>query len=326
MTVTRILLQDSNAYRIISGDKKDGALSHAYMFIHPDKDMLSAYLKELAYLIAAGDDETKNQRTYRLIKNETHSDVLFFPKEKEAISSEDVTALIEESFIKPIEGDKKIFVLNHAETMTPSAQNKLLKTLEEPPKNVYIILGATTPFNVLPTVLSRVKKLELPYFTDEQLFNALKEEYIDEERLKSAILRADGTLSKVKDVYYDKDLKKINDLVFRVLSEMNSSSDLLKYSRLIPAEDKELDDFLSELELVMRDLLVIYQGEKEKVRDKSTIEKAASLKGFNTGSVIYVLERITEARKRKKFNSKGAMLLEWLLFQILYGKFKWQKL
>lgn len=326
MTVTRILLQNTNAYRIIFGDKKAGTLSHAYLFVHPDKEMLSAYLKEFAYLILDSEDKQKNDRTYRLIQNETHSDVLFFPKDKETISAEDITGLIEESFIKPIESDKKVFVLNHAETMNASAQNKLLKTLEEPPKNVYILLGATSPFTILPTVLSRTKKLELPYFTDEELYSALEKEYLDKDRLKSAILRADGTLSQVKEIYYGNDLKRVNDLVFKVLSEMNSSSDLLEYSALIPSDDVGIDEFLSELELVMRDLLVIYQGETEKVRDKETLGKAKNLKGFNTGSVIYIMEKITEARRRMKFNSKGPMLIEWLLFQILEGKFKWQKL
>jgi DNA polymerase-3 subunit delta' len=74
------------------------------------------------------------------------------------MTSEEVNELIEESYLKPIEGDKKIFIVNRAESINHVAQNKLLKTLEEPPKGVHIIMGATNEHALLPTIKSRVKK------------------------------------------------------------------------------------------------------------------------------------------------------------------------
>jgi hypothetical protein len=49
-------------------------------------------------------------------------------------------------------------------------------------------------------------------------------------------------------------------------------------------------------------------------------------KNFSVGAIINAIEKTNEAFERKKFNANPTMLLEWLLFQILEGKYKWQKL
>ena len=126
----------------------------------------------------------------------------------ENYNTEDVNTLTEECYIKPVESDIKIFIINHGETMTTQAQNKLLKTLEEPPKNVFILIGATNSYAFLPTVLSRVNKVEIPQFSDETLFNALKEEYADHEKLKTAISCGDGTVGKAVALYGDEATEK----------------------------------------------------------------------------------------------------------------------
>lgn len=75
---------------------------------------------------------------------------------------EDAERILEESALKPVEGNKKLFVAGDFAEATTQAQNKLLKLLEEPPEGVYFLLGATVSFSVLPTILSRTEKLEIP--------------------------------------------------------------------------------------------------------------------------------------------------------------------
>ena len=220
--------------------------------------------------------------------------------------------------------NKKIFIINHAESMNASAQNKLLKTLEEPPKGVHIILGATGEYSLLPTVKSRVKKLEIPAFTDEKLFDALKGECTELDKLRSAIACGDGTVGKAMSLYGDESLKDVTDLALDVLINMSSSKDVLLYSTKLAKVD--FSEFLSVLELLLRDILVILQGKEELVSNKAHLSALKSASKFNTGSVLHALESITETAKRKKFNVNATMLTEWLLFQILEGKYKWQKL
>ena len=50
-------------------------------------------------------------------------------------------AMLDDVYIKPVEGTKKVFVLDNVQDMLASAQNKLLKVLEERPENLYFLLG-----------------------------------------------------------------------------------------------------------------------------------------------------------------------------------------
>ena len=321
------LLKDTGAYKTVYSDKINGTLSHAYLFISPDGENLKEYLKVFARLMCCEEIEPCGKcRTCKLIDSENFSDVLIYPKNGESVLSEDVVSLIEESYLKPIEIDKKIFILSNAESMNAQAQNKLLKTLEEPPQNVHILIGATSEYPLLSTVKSRVKKLEISAFSKEKLFNALTNECADSERLLSAINCGDGTVGKALALYRDENLATAMELAVDLIVNMKSSANVLDYSVKISALKIDVTEFLSVLELLFRDMLVYMQGKDDLVVNKGVIDKIKKIDGYSTGAVINALEKIGESRLRKKFNQSGTMLIEWLLFQILEGKYKWQKL
>ncbi len=321
------LLQNTNAFKTVRGDKLSNRLSHAYLIITPDGEKLGEYLKLFAKLLICENGEPCNDcRSCRLIDENAYSDLLVYPSNGQAVVVEDVNSLISESYVKPVEGDKKVFIVSHAETMNLPSQNKLLKTLEEPPRGVHILIGATSEYPLLSTVKSRVKKLEIPAFTSPQLFNALKGECSDLERLKSAISCGDGTVGKALSLYNDENLGEAIDLAVDTLINMKSSANVLDYTNKISALSVDLSEFLSVLELLFRDMLVIAQGKSELAssdRAKYIMQNAVN---FSTGAIINALEKINEAFERKKFNANGTMLIEWLLFQVLEGKYKWQKL
>ncbi|MBQ9756471.1 MAG: hypothetical protein IJV99_02600 [Clostridia bacterium] len=320
------LLKDTNAYGVVKGDLQSNRLSHAYLFLTPDGDNLTEYLKIFAKLIICKDGGCGKCRACRLIDENSFPDLAIFPKDGESVLVDDVNSLINDSYIKPIECDKKVFIISQAQTMNLPSQNKLLKTLEEPPKGVHILIGATSEFPLLATVKSRVKKLEIPPFSPEKLVSALKGEYTDLERLNNAVECGDGTVGKAVKLYSDDSLKDAIDLVVDMLINMKSSANVLDYSIKISQTDSELSSFLSVLELILRDMLVISQGKKELCVNKNAEYIMNNSTGFSTGAIINALEKVTESYERKKFNANPTMLVEWLLFQILEGKYKWQKL
>jgi len=71
------------------------------------------------------------------------------------IKIEEIRALIEKVYEKPISGEKKVYIINNAEKLTKEAANCLLKTLEEPPEYITIILTTTNEEMMLPTIKSR---------------------------------------------------------------------------------------------------------------------------------------------------------------------------
>lgn len=321
------LVKETGAFKTVKGEKESGRLSHAYLILTADGENLTEYLKIFARLMVCNNGSPCNAcRACTLIEKNAYSDVYSYPKEGASVTSEEVNSLIEESYLKPVEGNKKIFILTHAETMNAAAQNKLLKTLEEPPENVHILIGATSEFPLLSTVKSRVKKLEIPPFGKEMLFNALKEDCPDAERLSAAIACSDGTVGNAFALYNDQSLKEITDLACEIITDMQSSKDVLKYSTKITSSKCDISKFLSVMELLFRDVLIYFESGEKLVGNPAAFEKIKNAKNFTVGSIINALEKITEAQKRKKFNANATMLLEWLLFQILEGKYKWQKL
>lgn len=320
------LVKDTSAYLTIKGEKESGRLSHAYLILTADGQNLREYLKIFARLMACDDAEPCGTcRNCKLIQDNAHTDVIFYPRQNKLINTEEVTSLIEESYIRPIETDKKIFVLVGAEQMNAQAQNKLLKTLEEPPANVHILLGATSEFPLLPTIKSRVKKLEIPSFSKEKIFNALKGDYPDTERLHSAIACGDGTVGGAIRLYEDKHLQDVISLSAEVICDMQSSAQVLEYSTKIINLKCDLDEFLSAQELLFRDMLVGLDDESL-VLNRNTYLEIKDAKGFSRGAIVYALDSIAQAKKRNKFNANPTMLIEWVLFKILEGKYKWQKL
>lgn len=72
---------------------------------------------------------------------------------------------------KPIVSSKKVYVINDADLMTKEAQNCLLKTLEEPPEFVIIILVLANESKILNTVKSRCMRIFFSKLKDEELKN-----------------------------------------------------------------------------------------------------------------------------------------------------------
>lgn len=320
------LVKSTSAYKIFKGELDGGKLSHAYLVLSSDVKNLKRYLKVFATEIAVkGLSDVDGVRAKRLIDENNHPDVFSYPMEKNAVSVDDVVHLIDESHIKPLEITNKIFILNDAQDMLAPAQNKLLKTLEEPPKGVCIIIGATSEYPLLPTVRSRVRKLEIGAFAEDATFNALKDDCVDEKKLLQAIRCSDGTVGSALSIYDDQTFTSLLEFAEDVILNMKKSTQVLAYSTRFSALKKPVLDLVQVLELKFRDMLVAKEGRPELVKDTESYQKIKDAEGYTTGAILNALEKLAEARNRKKFNAGETMLLEWLLFQILEGKYKWQK-
>lgn len=101
-------------------------------------------------------------RDCRKARSGVHPDIIHIRREmnekgqtKQGIQVDQVREMITQAYIMPNEAPGKALIVHDAETMNPSAQNALLKLLEEPPKGVVLILSTATPTMLLPTIRSR---------------------------------------------------------------------------------------------------------------------------------------------------------------------------
>ena len=109
------------------------------------------------------------------------------------IYADEIDELNRKFALKTFEGGSKILIIWQADKMNTAASNKLLKFLEEPPRNTYIILTAESADDILPTILSRTQLIEIPRIQDEDLENfAVNTKGQPLERLKEIVFQAQG--------------------------------------------------------------------------------------------------------------------------------------
>lgn len=304
------LVKDTTAYKIISTEKKNGALSHAYLVVCADKYALKTYLKELAKVIEfQGDDG--DGRIAGLIDKNAYVDCTFYPLTGERIMTADVDDLVSKTYIRPLENKTRLFVLCGAENATPAAQNKLLKTLEDPPKGVVILIGALRESGLLSTVLSRVKKIDVPPLSSEKIRSVLSERCKDKDRLETAIRSANGSAGAALALYENGEADKLDSLVKDIFAEMKSSKDVIKFVKRAGKED--VKEFISALkaETTMRLENAVYGKE-----DKD---------GFTVGALVAISEMLTDKEKAVAFSANTAMTIDGVLLSIVREKRRWQK-
>jgi len=311
-SIAEKVIRNTNAYKIIYGEKKRGELSHAYLIVCPDGVMLKTYMKLFASLIMCENDGACGEcRPCRLIDKEAYADCDFYPKDGDKIKTADIDDLVSKTIIRPIESDIRMFVLVGAENMTAEAQNKILKTLEESPRNVCILIGATTDNALLPTVKSRVKRLDVPPFSDGEIKRALGDEYPDKAKLESAIALGGGKIGSVIKAYTDGNAEKMQTFCREVLFSMRSSKDVAKYSSKINKDN--IKDFISILKSEVANLLV---KDNRKAEDY----------GYVTGALIAISDMLSEKERALYYNANAVMVADSVLLAILGEKYKWQKL
>ena len=143
------LISRTAAYRIFSGDKSSGRLSHAYMLYFNDAGCLRDALKQFA-LVFFGCG--KDGREGRLILSEGLTDLKIYPKPDKKLTVDAAGEIVDDAYLRPVEGDKKLYIISGFEEASALFQNKLLKILEEPPQGVYFLLGETSLAHVLDTI------------------------------------------------------------------------------------------------------------------------------------------------------------------------------
>ena len=140
----------------------NNTLSHAHLISGEDGIGKSNLANILAKLILNGD-------LYR-----EHVDIINYRSNKASFGVDDVRNIIEEVYKKPFEGDKKVVIIHEGNKLTIQAQNALLKTIEEPPSGVYIIILCESLELILDTIKSRCEIYKLPPLTKEELYEYIR--------------------------------------------------------------------------------------------------------------------------------------------------------
>ena len=195
------------------------------------------------------------------IMNDNCTDVRFF----DAFKVDDVRKIKETLYESPTECDYKIYILNNVEKMNIKAQNALLISLEEPPKNVVFFLLCTDATILLETIRSRAQTLRTKPLTREEILSYLRDARLplpNDERLDEIILSSNGSLGYVLDMLSEdkadiliKEREKALDFAKKLLA--NDAGAATHLTSMFNMTRERLKDLFSLTLVVLRDLAVV---------------------------------------------------------------------
>ena len=246
-------------------------------------------------------------------------DIVRYSPKSSSFGVDDVRNIIEEVNKKPYEGNKKVLILYKCDKMTIQAQNALLKTIEEPPEGVYLILLSDSLETILDTIQSRCQVYKLtPLSRDEILeYIDLKYPEISDQDKQAAIAYCTGIPGKIDRFLGDENLKTLRGRCIELFEDIvNRNNDIvIKYQDLLKNLKDEKIELLDILILFIRDImlfkelnninLIINIDKADKIQE---ISRRITYKKLNS-----MLEYIEEARTNFNSNTNYSMTISVLL-------------
>ncbi|MCA1834120.1 MAG: DNA polymerase III subunit delta' [Actinomycetota bacterium] len=154
------LLGQEAAVGVLRASLASDRVGHAYLFVGPRGVGRAPAALALAASVNCLDDGCGTCAICAKVLRRSHADVHHISAEGGQIVVDQVRALREEASRAPFEGRMKVFIIDEAERLNPAAGNALLKVLEEPPSSALFILMTDAPDDMLPTVVSRCRRID----------------------------------------------------------------------------------------------------------------------------------------------------------------------
>lgn len=163
-------MKSSEILRNFKNEIKTGKVSASYLFYGDKRVDLLHYALVFSKMVMTQDIKNEDIKTQieKQIDNLAHPDVEIVNKNNGNIKIDEIREIIYETIESSFNSPKKIFIICGVENLRKESANALLKTIEEPPKNVYFILLSRT-LNIIPTIKSRAIKFHLESSTSLEL-------------------------------------------------------------------------------------------------------------------------------------------------------------
>ncbi len=267
---------------------------------------------------------------------EDHADIVVYPKEPEvkkaakgkkseadknkraAVSVDDIREIVGSLYLTPFELDKRVYIIENAESMSEICQNKLLKSLEEPPPRVCFILCASG--RMLPTVESRCNRIELPPFDVSTVAEELGKYHADKNAALLAARASRGNLGLAERILADSGFADTYAAAKKILALATGSRMFAKVAAVYDKFTRDKTDaVLGVMEYLLNDIARCLVG-------ADTVFDAAEVKGIAVGFTPYsaalCAEHVRTARRHNAANCMPSAVMDTTVLKIMEEKVK----
>lgn len=243
----------------------------------------------------------------------THPDFVTFPPDGplRQISIPQMRLLKERAQFKPLRGRRRVFLIDHIDRANEQAANSLLKTLEEPPEHLIVIMTAENSYDLLPTIRSRAVPFQLAPLSNDEMRAYIQERGLPDPDRRIALAAGSPGLATSLDLEtYDQRRAAMLDLL-RVASGRAPFADWAKHSETLGARKQErLDLLIKVLYILLEDVLLVANGAVE-IRNadiRAEIESIAARVSFRW--IRAAVKRIDELAELVRRNIQKSLALD----------------
>lgn len=255
----------------------------------------------------------------------SHPDVIVLEKgaplvptdTKTVIPVSDVKEMTRRISLQGYENNGHIVLIHRAEDMNEASQNKLLKTLEEPPEGTFFLLTCRNTDLLLPTIVSRCRPLKLHPWGDRDIIGFLTDRGIEMSKAEPAAWESGGSIGQALKIAEDNEYWQFRDSVIHDFLGCRRRSDILPVSSKWKDQKDRADAVFSVLEncfsRLMHDSLNESTG-----GDMRGIPEAWRQFGERARPEDYVkiLDAVALARKRVHFSVNFQAVTEQLILTL----------
>ena len=238
------------------------------------------------------------------------------------ISVDDIRSQITDDVaIKPYSSPDKVYLVEEAEKMTVQAQNALLKTLEEPPEYVVILLMTANMNALIPTILSRCVVLNMRPVPDRLIKKYLMEELqVPDYKAEVCVAFARGNVGKAKALASSEDFENVKTEALSLLKYIQDMElyEIVEAIKRITEYKLEVNDYLDIMAIWYRDVLLFKATKDANTlifhEEITAIRKVADRNSYE--GIEKVIKALDKAKSRLSANVNFDLTMELLMMEI----------
>ena len=298
-------------------------VSHAYIIEGPTGSGKMRLAKAFAMTLLCekgGTSPCMECQSCRQVMHDAQPDLIYVTHDKpRTISVEDIRRqVVNDIAIRPEQSRYKVYIIDEAEKMNESAQNALLKTIEEPPEYAVVLLLATSSSVFLPTITSRCVTLTLRAVPEDMIVKFLMEKTdVDEQRARVCAAFSQGVPGKAYMLAQSDDFAQVKEAAIRLVKRITEidETEMGQEIRRINEYHLEPSDYLDILTVWYRDVLQFKatQDANALIFKDEVLEVKRQASKISYPGLEEILEALDKAKTRLHANVNYDLTMELLL-------------